>query len=128
MRDLKFRAWDEREKKWKGMWIFRGGHSSEKEHYEEPEVFDLSKYVANPKYENTKHIVIEQCVVGDLFEGDIVRDSKNKKDGWCAVIEWHETGFVLSTPHPGDRDLSELISRGRLEVIGNIHENSDLLN
>lgn len=65
-----------------------------------------------------------------IYEGDIVTDTANGKNDrdWKAVIEFGDTGFGLSVEHPAERDLWELYERGRLKVIGNIHQNKDLLN
>lgn len=60
----------------------------------------------------------------EIYEGDIVIDpARNKIIMWRSAIEWSDTGFVLSTMHPAERDLWELYERGRLEVVGNIYEN-----
>ena len=60
-----------------------------------------------------------------IYEGDIVVDYPNKSSGWSSPIKFIEGEFCLSKEHPGDRDLYELYERGRLQVIGNIHEKID---
>lgn len=64
----------------------------------------------------------------EIYEGDIVIDpTRNKIVMWRSAIEWADTGFGLSTMHPAERDLWELYERNRLEVIGDIHTNPDLI-
>lgn len=65
-----------------------------------------------------------------IFEGDICRNAMN---GDIVFIKWHGTmaGFVWSRPK---KDVTHLYDFGELfrvydkyEVIGNIHDNQDLL-
>lgn len=69
----------------------------------------------------------------EVFEGDIVRiwvpGEVIKKYGKqiCKVI-WGDGGFVLDTPWAGLYSLGKATkSRNKLEVIGDIYENSNLL-
>ncbi len=62
----------------------------------------------------------------ELYEGDIVTDTKNKS--WKSEIVWTGFGFALDRPHPQEKSLSELIcDTKRLKVLGNKFDNYDLL-
>lgn len=68
-----------------------------------------------------------------IFEGDIVIIPNSKKQGLPAVIRWSqsETRFEISRMGYQALSLDPLFSRigyySRCEVIGNIHDNPELL-
>jgi len=73
--------------------------------------------------------IVEQCTgLRDkndqlIYEGDIVEEFNS---GRIACIEFEEGGFCM-TPCYEPRTLYELHRRSRLTVIGNVHENPELL-
>ena len=66
----------------------------------------------------------------EIYEGDIMRNVKN---GRIATVQWHGTmaGFVLSNlkeKSQATREWGELFRiYDKYEIIGNIHENLELL-
>lgn len=132
MRKIKFRAWDKEKKRWM---------TPEIEDEEESEIrLDLwgSITFKQPWYEQDDGIVVtldgsnkfevmQSTGVKDennveVFEGDIV--SYFKKGN--SIIEWKDGGFIIKRILDGEYDL--LQSRiAKIEVIGNIHQNPELL-
>ena len=68
-----------------------------------------------------------------IFEGDIVTIPNSKKQGLPAVIRWSqfETRFEISRMGYQPLPLDPLFSRNgyysRCEIVGNIHDNQELL-
>lgn len=60
----------------------------------------------------------------EIYEGDIVKDERIQLLG---VIKFSEEylQFVVDDIHDGEQDYSEFMSK--VEVIGNVYENADLL-
>lgn len=114
MREIKFRAWDKRENRWRGMWIFRGGHTTEQRYYDEPEIFDLSSYF--------KDCVLMQFTGlhdkngKEIWEGDIIGTGF-----WHHAVEFRDGTFKLD-----NANLAGLLG-GRAKIVGNIYENPELL-
>ena len=58
-----------------------------------------------------------------IFEGDICRDSR----GVLFVIEWEKEGRFLGFTIGGERRIAYVGREPKVEVIGNIHDNTELL-
>lgn len=131
-RIIKFRAWDTEKKGWKGMWIFRGGHSGEYDvSNTEIDVLDLTnKWGSNVKV--MQFTGLYDCEGKEIWEGDILVRSKNKNSAFKAVVEWHRGEFVgITVPYRNHAILlSKIQNMDGAEynlVAGNIYENVELL-
>ena len=129
MRIIKFRAWDKEKKKWRKIFLINPlgfpiiNIKSEIMGQELPEIReDIIELVQSTglKDKNGK----------EIFEGDIVIDEMNK----ISLIVWFEAGFVLNGKFEevGTGIIDEynndiFYSEKYLEVIGNIYENSSLI-
>lgn len=125
MRDIKFRAWDKFSEKW----------------------LDLEEYVIDPEdgavgevslYEivdvNYDAILEQYTGLKDkngvqIYENDLIK-AKNT----LYKVEWFNTSFwvIPEDEHGSSQPISHLYEYGeekiyKLEVVGNIHENVDLL-
>lgn len=127
MRELKFRAWLKKEKcygKVLGIDFYEG---AVRVHYQQGElvVFNISI-----PFED---VVIEQYTGlkdkngKEIYEGDIFEDDYN---GGYEVVKWIDERSAFCLCYMGyERDVEEFYTRctNEMEVIGNIHENKELL-
>ena len=137
MRELKFRAWFEKEKRWLHGYPKLGGCSIT------GETIIMRAWMSEVKLEDYNAVVIEQFTGlrdnngREIYEGDALlltywtnggRSGKAKK--WPTTIEWYELDArFLAIPVPGKPESYNFcfgyFDEG--EVIGNIHENHELL-
>jgi len=121
MREIKFRAWDKKKEKLiyqneMDHLIFPG-----KRKVENFEDIELMQYTGL-KDENGK----------EIYEGDVVEVDGGYRGRKCiGVVVWEEHGFNLDKIK-GDTMTHfdapwDLLSEGQKEVLGNIHENPELL-
>lgn len=121
MREIKFRAWD----------------GVEKRMYEVKEIKFIGlnsepyKVFIDYGYQVEEPILMQYTNLKDkngkeIYEGDIV--IRSEEPSIKAVIEWDEDicGFNADLKYE-PRDFMELYRRGRIEIIGNIYENPNLL-
>lgn len=112
------RAWDNQNK----TWVYSGRTPSMMHGFWKWVMYDTSTIVNEEtglKDKNGK----------EIYEGDIVAMEGSTKQGLFGVVIWHQDscGFGwLSQRYPDDI-LRGFANKNRLEVIGNIHENPELL-
>jgi len=124
MREIKFRAWDTENKKMytvdelHNLWEI-GTPVAVYQHSIKPDV--LLRIDNNPLMQYTG---LKDKNGKEIYEGDIVKETYNKKELRISEVGFKNGSFVLLTPN-------QFIEIGNLkndiEVIGNIYENPDLL-
>lgn len=133
MREIKFRVWDNLEKAYlneEDIAIDNLGNIFIFEIYDKNDT-DLWYTRMLPDPDNKRH-VIEQCTGLkdkngiEIYEGDVV---KVEGDGEIYRVEWINSGFGLEPRYNSPRYpiLGNVKLRKKIEVIGNIHENPELL-
>lgn len=120
MREIKFRG----KRLDTGEWVYGSLRRYETECY----IMPLDQWGSGLEVDPAtvgQYIGLTDRTDADTYEGDIVKDSAN--GGWDAEIIWSDTGWELSREAPNGRDLWELYERNRLLVIGNTHDNPELI-
>ena len=129
MREIKFRAWDEENKTW------RYGHFFEtvegiRRCYNIAENREIKYYVNNSSL--GQFTGLHDKNGKEIYEGDIVKYEADKESG-IAIIEYWPGSFIFNwikqtTPSPSIIDSAFYFGcHSELEVIGNIHENPELI-
>lgn len=119
---LWYRAWHEPTKKLFRVHCFTGEHVYEN-------TLDGVGTPTNPA--NTDDCVLEQCTgLKDangrlIYEGDIIA-SRFQGQLFTANIKYFRAGWVAEFPH-WKPSLYQMCNEAKFEVIGNIHENPELL-
>ena len=113
MRDIKFRAWDKQAKSWR---------------FNSKTINDLCSGDVNNhamwiNLELMQYTGLEDKNGKEIYEGDIVEEPGNRYE-----VVYHADGFYMRNMYEPDNMLIQL-RHGYLhcEVIGNIHENKELL-
>ena len=129
MREIKFRAWDKEVGRWRGLWIFRGGHTAEQRHYDEPEILDLTnrwQFCELMQYTGLK----DKNGV-EVYEGDILIVRLPNGQTHPVYVDYLEDwgAFIvrLKLRNWDDYAPYDFTKTDHREVIGNIYENPELL-
>lgn len=123
MRDLKFRAWDARNKK---MCFDDDEMDSPGFHIGHFGCFNDDQYIF------MQYTGLKDKNGVDIYEGDIIKGKAGCMDYWketadTVAVEWNECGAWY--PFASDNDDAPYPPYpGGIEVIGNIYENGELLN
>jgi uncharacterized phage protein (TIGR01671 family) len=122
MREIKFRAWDHRERKmWKPDAIGNDGRPMK----DTGTGFLTSFPEQNPHDPVMQYVGLKDKNGKEIYEGDIVKQD----DGLLSDVRWRINGcdFVLNQFQAvGSYNFGFQINKG-VEVIGNIYENPELL-
>lgn len=127
MRDIKFRAWSKSDNKYYYR-VLVGNTDNTDDQYVCSSVYDGDKWAHFDEYCG----VIEQYTGlkdkngTEIYEGDVV---KVEGDGEIYRVKWIRSGFGLEPRYNSPRYpvLGNVELRRKIEVIGNIHENPELL-
>jgi len=128
MRELKFRAWNKKGKRWFGvnlqmsvvdglLW-WQYGYGCEIIPAEERKNIELMQYTGR-KDKNNK----------EIYEGDVIKDIEN----WVGVIKWDKKDCFFCVEYPLQNetmmfdDAFDSNPERNAEIIGNIYENSELM-
>ncbi|QHU90459.1 hypothetical protein GWK74_02930 [Candidatus Saccharibacteria bacterium oral taxon 488] len=127
MRKIKFRAWSKLDDKYYYR-VLVGNTSEDEDQYVCSNVYDGNEWV-----EFDEHCGVIEQYIGlkdkngkEIYEGDVV---KVEGDGEIYRVEWIRSGFGLEPRYNSPRYpvLGNVELRKKIEVIGNIHENPELL-
>ena len=129
MRTIKFRAWSKAKKGWKGLWIFRGGHTGEYDvSNEKIDILDLTNQWDD--VELMQFTGLKDKNGKEIYEGDIIQTVC--KDGIRLSkfeIFWDENSARWKKLRE-DSDTYDFAKSSitASEIIGNIYENPELVN
>lgn len=133
MREIRFRVWDNLEKTYlneKDIAINNLNNIFIFEIYDKNDT-DLWYTRLLPDPDNERHVIEQYTGLKDkngteIYEGDVV---KVEGDGEIYRVEWIRSGFGLEPRYNSPRYpiLGNVELRKKIKVIGNIHENPELL-
>lgn len=128
MREIKFRAWDEREEDCYGQAV------TPKYIYDIQNTYDNEQGYSFEEVLETDGLIIEQFTGlhdkngKEIYEGDVVRITAFEDDGDIFIhrIYWNDASASFKTYGRTDGwDMT--VTPESTEIIGNIHENPELL-
>ncbi|EAI5420466.1 hypothetical protein E5I20_07310 [Campylobacter coli] len=143
LQDFDFRIWDNIEKKYiksqNGLYIANSEHNFHQcnrliENLLQSEFYMCEPFNgSNKEYGTNENAFLIELWTGyydknhkKIYEGDILEDMESRV---CDIYEvvFKEGAFYLSDIESGDEDLMSEFLLTELEIIGNIHENHELL-
>ena len=127
MREIKFRGKDI----FSGKWLYGAYIPTEFTQWREPSIFD-GHHRAEVDCETLgQYTGLMDCKEREIYEGDILTLDCNPeyfRFGEHDIVEWSSCGWRCRNPHYGrDMSLYDALCTDKLYVIGNIHDNPELL-
>lgn len=125
MREIKFRAWDKKEKRI--FWSVQvNGNGTIRYHPEG----DPMKYICGEKsdrFELMQYTGLKDCSnpPKEIYEGDLIKYNTHTK--YIGVVEYFQGGFVINRFKNDNVPMILITDMFNAEVIGNIYENPELL-
>lgn len=106
-----------------GEWVYGDlGHRSKVTEYGLSPATTVGRYDVDPATVG-QFTGCHDCDGNEIFEGDIV---KNESAGFCGVIKFKDSAFIIDIDKIKGT-LFACLQTGSLEIIGNIHDNPELL-
>ena len=139
MREIKFRVWNKQSREWADFHSYRGELFPDREVY--PQIWSLTNPDANDFFEVCQFTCLKDMNGKEIYEGDIVRaytyfdeDEKELNESTVHKIIWGDDypAFDME-PAPLEeynslQNFASIQPEGeKIEVIGNIYENPELL-
>jgi uncharacterized phage protein (TIGR01671 family) len=121
MREIKFRAWDTEDKKFEN--YFQMNNLGILATFD-PMIAEWGR-VKDGRYILMQYTGLKDKNGKEIYEGDVVRDCDTSD---CVFeVKWHDKAVGYYMPDEFDEEYAYPMSQVKLEVIGNIYENPDLL-
>lgn len=125
---FRFRVWDEEEKKWSEGLLNNGKGWIGVEWFRNIGSMDRVNAIDESRF------TIEQCTGARdangrlIYEGDILDGTEDGFDNKL-VVRWNKMfgGFTLENTRPRGICLNTLIAATMMKILGNVHENPELL-
>lgn len=126
MREIKFRAWDKDNKEMVAVQMI----DCDRNHVMARSPKGATGYIKRREnIELMQFTGLHDKSGKEIYEGDIVLVRKDMaQHDYHARIDWFVGGYVIRLPNVSTDWISEFEASEELEVIGNIHENAELLN